>query len=230
MEDSIISDGKELLVLRQGDERILKQILRACENDEVVSNYERSYVRKLAEKHLRKPEPSTAGGAEAAVPDVTIPAAASTAPAETIVLEKPPEPAKQSTKNRKIFAGVGAVIAVAIAVTVLMSGPVEKPDTDLPDPPPVAGPDLLIRTDQPSYQRGDIISISGSSPDSGTINIAIANHNNQQVWSDSVAVRGSGEYSSLAIAGGDGWEESGVFAIIARSGSESASSTFSFAG
>ena len=35
----------------------LKQIRRACEHNEVISNYERNYVRKLAEKHLgKKPE------------------------------------------------------------------------------------------------------------------------------------------------------------------------------
>ena len=40
-----------------GDDRILKQIRRACENNEIISNFERNYVKKLAEKHLgRKPD------------------------------------------------------------------------------------------------------------------------------------------------------------------------------
>ena len=61
MEESLHDDVKALLDKDFGDDRILKQILRACENDEVISNFERNYVKKLAEKHLgRKPpvEPS----------------------------------------------------------------------------------------------------------------------------------------------------------------------------
>ena len=57
MTDSLLDDVKALLDKDFGDDRILKQICRACENDEVISNYERNYVRNLAEKHLgKKPE------------------------------------------------------------------------------------------------------------------------------------------------------------------------------
>ncbi len=57
MNDSLLDDVKALLDKDFGDDRILKQICTACENDEVISNYERNYVRKLAEKHLgRRPE------------------------------------------------------------------------------------------------------------------------------------------------------------------------------
>ncbi len=49
MNDSLLDDVKALLDKDLGDDRILKQICRACENDEVISNYERNYVRKLAE-------------------------------------------------------------------------------------------------------------------------------------------------------------------------------------
>ena len=57
MTDSLLDDVKALLDKDFGDDRILKQIFRACENNEVISNYERNYVRKLAEKYLgKKPE------------------------------------------------------------------------------------------------------------------------------------------------------------------------------
>lgn len=54
MTDPLIDDVKALLDKDFEDDRILKQILRACQNDEVISNYERNYVKKLVEKHLRK--------------------------------------------------------------------------------------------------------------------------------------------------------------------------------
>jgi len=91
MTDSLLDDVKALLDKDFGDDRILKQICRACENDEVISNYERNYVRKLAEKHLgRRPEvvqtqPSVEE--KPIVPDVVIP---ETPPVQKIQTFQPP--------------------------------------------------------------------------------------------------------------------------------------------
>lgn len=52
MADSLLDDVKALLDKDFGDDRILKQICRACEHNEIISNYERNYVKQLAEKHL----------------------------------------------------------------------------------------------------------------------------------------------------------------------------------
>ena len=54
MDDSLFDDVNSLLDGDFGDDRILKQIHRACKNNEVISNYERNYVQKLAEQHLGK--------------------------------------------------------------------------------------------------------------------------------------------------------------------------------
>ncbi len=54
MPDPILDDVQALLAKEFGDKRILEQIQRAAQNNEVISNFERNYVRKLAEKHLGK--------------------------------------------------------------------------------------------------------------------------------------------------------------------------------
>ena len=57
MTDMLLDDVNSLLNGDFGDDRILKQIARACKNNEVISNYERNYVKKLAEQYLgRKPD------------------------------------------------------------------------------------------------------------------------------------------------------------------------------
>ena len=68
MDESLFDDVNSLLDGDFGDDRILKQIHRACKNNEVISNYERNYVQKLAEQYLcKKPKisskvsPNTAG-------------------------------------------------------------------------------------------------------------------------------------------------------------------------
>jgi hypothetical protein len=52
MDESLFDDVNSLLEGDFGDDRILKQIHRACKNNEVISNYERNYVQKLAEQYL----------------------------------------------------------------------------------------------------------------------------------------------------------------------------------
>ena len=84
MTDSLIDDVEALLNGEFGDDRILKQIHRACQNNEVISNFERNYVKNLAEKHLgRKPKIQPQ-----AKPQQT------TTPTPPIVNEIPPTPQK----------------------------------------------------------------------------------------------------------------------------------------
>ena len=75
MTDPLLDDVKALLDKDFGDDRILKHICRDCERNEVISNYERNYVRKLAEKHLgKKPEfTPTPAEEKPVIPDVVIP-------------------------------------------------------------------------------------------------------------------------------------------------------------
>ena len=77
MNDILLDDVNSLLDGDFGDDRILKQIARACKNNEVISNYERNYVQKLAEQHLdKKPEilpPKKPEITPTIIPDVEIP-------------------------------------------------------------------------------------------------------------------------------------------------------------
>ena len=52
MANSILDDVKVLLMKRAGDPKILEQVKRAAENDEVISIYEREYVAHLAKQYL----------------------------------------------------------------------------------------------------------------------------------------------------------------------------------
>jgi len=92
------------------------------------------------------------------------------------------------------------------------------------------GNTVLIKTDLKSYQKGDIISISGESNLSfgNSITISINNSKNELVWSEQANVKTNGQFSTLTFAGGPGWEQFGTFTIVAESDSEKTSNTFSF--
>jgi len=225
MNDSLLDDVKALLDKDFGDDRILKQIRRACENDEVISNYERNYVRKLAEKHLgRRPEvvqTTIPVEEKPIIPDVVIPETPAIQKMQTF--QPPPRISSSNLKNSKLMLGVGGVaLVIIIAVAASLNGV-----SDITTTNPIS--DMLsIQTDLSSYDKKDIISISGVSDTTGVVNLSIENKNNELVWAEQVSLKSDGRYSTLAIAGGPGWESSGTYTINIDNGIETISNTFSF--
>ena len=228
MSDPLFDDVKELLEKEKGDERILKQILRACENNEVISNYERNYVRKLAEKHLgrkpvfeKKPEdekPST--------PDVAIP--------KPVEIPKPQILQTQSTatkpKSSKMIFGIAAAViitVIVIGVAAYQFSDISISDVTKPVTPVEQAP-FTIDTDSKSYQKKDLISISGMSKTSNSVTLTIENQDGTLVWSEQVKTKSDGKFSTLAIAAGDGWDKSGTFTLKAENDSGIISKSFSF--
>ena len=226
MTDSLLDDVKALLDKDFGDDRILKQICRACENNEVISNYERNYVQKLAEKHLGK-RPETVQTSpvieKPTIPDVVIPETPSTLKTQTVQ----PQPPRISGKNSKIMLGIGGIVLIIIiAAAASFSGISDTPtkvetSTTIPT-------SLSLQSDLSSYNQKDLISISGISDTSGSVNLSIENEKNELVWAEQVSLKSNGQYSTLAIAGGQGWETSGTYTIKVDNGAETKSITFSF--
>ncbi len=235
MNNSLLDDVKALLEKDHGDDRILKQICRACENDEVISNYERNYVRKLAEKYLGRrsevTQTTTHVEEKPLIPNVVIP--------ETLFAQKPPafqftspRISPSNSKNSKIL-GVGiTALVIIIVATASFSGIFDVTPIDV-IPPDVISPVLIadtlsIQTDLSKYAKKDIISISGISNTLGTVSISIVNNNNEPVWTEQVSLKNDGRYSTLAIAGGPGWEISGTYTVNIDNGMETKSNIFSF--
>ena len=232
MTDSLLDDVKALLDKDFGDDRILKQICRACENDEVISNYERNYVRKLAEKYLgKRPEVvQTQKPVEEKhiAPDVIIPETPSFQKTQTFQ-QKPSQISSSNSKNSKIMLGIGGLaLVIIIAVAVSFTGITEVTTTKVETPTNSISDTLSIQTDLLSYNKKDLISISGISDTSGTVNLSIENQNNKLVWTEQVSIKSDGRYSTLTIAGGSGWEGSGTYTIIVDNGKETKSNTFAF--
>lgn len=230
MTDPLIDDVKTLLDKEKGDERILKQICRACENNEVISNYERNYVRKLAEKYLgRAPQVGEKQHAEEKpiIPDVIFSKTPSKQNIETLP-SMSTRIIKLKSKNTKMLLGIGgAIFAIIVIIGVSLSGIyyIESDDSQIPID---SSSTLSIQTDLSAYQKGDIISISGTSNTSGKINLSIENQESQLVWSEQISVKSDGRFSTLAIAGGTGWDKSGTFTIKVENNLETESKTFSF--
>ena len=214
MTDSLLDDVNSLLDGDFGDDRILKQIARACKNNEVISNYERNYVQKLAEQYL---------GKKGEIPSSIEPEIESSIQNQTLQSQVSRSP---GLKNPKLILGFGGVALVIIIVAAVAFS--SNSDSFASDPKSEIQLTLTIQTDLSSYSHKDIISISGTCTNSEIVNLSIKNEKNNLVWAEQLSIKNNGMYSTLAIAAGSGWENSGTYTVTVDSGSEIKLIKFSF--
>ena len=235
MSDPILYDVQALLAKEFGDKRILEQILRAAKNNEVISNFERNYVKKLAEKHLgKKPqvEKKPSEEPEQISPGVVVPQGSLVEKPQTVqTWAEPPKITKSNSKNTKIILGAGlASLAIIIIVAASLSGDSDISSNMDPTKTSDISKSFVVQTDLSAYNKGDIISISGNSnPSLGNqVTLLIKNPDDKLVWSEQINSKSDGKFSTLTFAGGFGWEKSGTFILIAEGNSEKITNTFSF--
>ena len=141
---------------------------------------------------------------------------------------EPPQISSSNSKNLKIMLGIGVialVIIIAVAVSFTANFDVNPTMGTPSNSIPIK---LSVQTDLPSYNKKDLISISGISDTFGTVNLSIENQSNELVWAEQVSIKNNGRYSTLAIAGGPGWETSGTYTIKVDNGVDTKSNKFSF--
>jgi len=226
MTDSLLNDVTSLLNGDFGDDRILKQIARACKNNEPISNYERNYVQKLAEQYLgKKPEITNVTIPDDSMDDDSMPKI-ETSISSQILESQPSSSSNFNLKNSKLFLGFGGVaLIIIIAAAILLSNNTDSFSSNPESPLNVT---LSVNTDLNSYTQTDLISINGVSINTEIVNLSIINQNNELVWAEQVSVKNDGKYSTLAIADGSGWEISGTYTLKVENGSEIKSITFLF--
>ena len=219
----LLDDVNSLLDGDFGDDRILKQIARACKNNEVISNYERNYVQKLAEQYLGK-KPLTTKKPETITPEIPKIEIPKPEPLVTTQLSQPTNNLK--SKNSKLFLGFGGIaVVIIIAAAFLLSNNIDSSQSNIVSEIKI---ELSVQTDLSSYAKSDLISINGVSQNSNIVNLSILNQNNDLIWAEQVSVKSDGGYSTLAIADGEGWENSGTYNIKVEDGTEIKSIKFTF--
>jgi hypothetical protein len=114
---------------------------------------------------------------------------------------------ESKTKMRNIVIAICAVVFSVLLVSIVAM------NQDRIDG--INGPAISknLETDQDAYLRGDIVSISGKAPTSGIVKLAISNPSNQEIWREIVTAKTNGEFSTLVIAGGAGWEQAGTYTL-----------------
>jgi len=118
-------------------------------------------------------------------------------------------------KGENLIFSILYIAAIAIIVIVGFSA---TNQTDIIDSTlsSISEP-LLVNVDQTTYQRADIISISGNSKSASTqlVELSIENTNGVKIWNENINLKNDGKFSTLVIAGGGGWENDGTYILKA---------------
>ncbi|HXV50786.1 MAG TPA: hypothetical protein VD689_01510 [Nitrosopumilaceae archaeon] len=129
------------------------------------------------------------------------------------------KPAGRIPSKKTLFIAVPVVIAIIAIGVAATQFDFDDFSSTVSITPKATG--LSITTDQRSYNKGDIISISGTSETSAgeEIKLSIQNPNGQLVWSENIKIKSNGKFSTLLIAAGAGWNDDGKYTLKAEHGS-----------
>ena len=199
-----MTDLDDLIKSRHGDVKKLREIRDTIRHDNFITTDNKNYVESLITMYLKN-QPFTKPSSHQQ--------------SDTkIELQPKPTPSSSYSKNNVTFSfssnkklGVLAGVAAVIAIIVIVGF---TGTTDSAVSTTITKP-LLVNVDQDTYQRADIISVSGNSKSASTqsVELSIENTNGVKIWNENINPKKDGQFSTLVIAGGAGWENDGVYIL-----------------
>ena len=236
MDYFIVEDVNELLKLKKGDSSRLNNIKEACESNEIISISDRKYIERLTSQYLRPTlqKKSKTPDKPKFIPieepkDLSREENTDFETNQISNIEKPqiyekPLISENSNEekiskefnfkpNKKILLAIASIILAFILIGVIIDNDGIQPSNNSEPIPSKTLPDFSLQIDNSKYDASDIISISGktSSSSTGTVRLFIENEKNKLIWAEIVNLKNNGEFSTLLIAGGIGWENSGKY-------------------
>ena len=214
---TFITDLDDLIRHHHGDVKKLREIRDTVRHDNFITTEDKNYVESLITMHLKnQPLDKSLSRKQ---PDTKIKlqskhTTSSLDSARVVIQQQMSQAVGSSTfsSNKKlgIFGGVGAAAAIAIIMyATLSSGGFGDGTTG-------SAVSLLVNVDQTTYQRADIISISGDvNSYTKSVELSIENTNGVKIWKEVINPKNDGQFSTLIIAGGGGWENNGVYTLKA---------------
>ena len=205
---TFITDLDDLIRHHHGDIKKLREIRDTVRHDNFITTEDKNYVESLITIHLK---------------NQPLDKSLSHKRSETkIKLQPKPTLSSPDLKNNFTFSfssnkklGILGGVAAAIAIIVIVGFTAINTSIDSTVSTTASNP-LLVNIDQTTYQRADIISISGNTNFyTKSVELSIENTNGLKIWMDVIDPKNDGQFSTLIIAGGGGWENNGVYTLKA---------------
>jgi len=206
---TFITDLDDLIRHRHGDVKKLREIRDTVRHDNFITTEDKNYVESLITMHLKnQPLDKSLSRKQ---------------PDTKIKLRSKPTLSSPDLKNNFTFnfssnkkLGILGGVAAAIAIIVIVGFTAIDTPIDSTVSSTTSKP-LLVNIDQTTYQRADIISISGDTNSyTKSVELSIENANGVKIWKETINPKNDGQFSTLIIAGGGGWENNGVYTLKAE--------------
>jgi len=203
---TFLTDLDNLIRHRHGDVKKLREIRDAIRHDNFITTDNKNYVESLITMYLKNQPLDKSLSRQQSVTKIKLqskPTTSSSDSKNNFTVSFSP--------NKKLGVLAGVAAAIAIIVIVGFTG-----TTDFAVSTTITEP-LLVNVDQTTYQRADIISITGNSKATGTqsVELSIENANGVKIWNENINLKNDGQFSTLVIAGGGGWEDDGSYTLKA---------------
>ena len=202
---TFITDLDDLIRYNHGDVKKLKEIRDTVRHDNFITTDDKNYVESLITTHLKNQpldRPSSPKQSNVKIKLQAKPTTSSSSKSDS---------ASNFLPNKKIamFGGVAAAIAIIVIAGFTVTNQTNTVDFI----PSTTTEPISVNVDQSTYQRANIISISGvSSSNAEPVELSIENTNGVKIWNEIINPK-HGEFSTLVIAGGGGWENDGVYTL-----------------
>jgi len=205
---TFITDLDDLIRHHHGDVKKLREIRDTIRHDNFITTEDKNYVESLITIHLKnQPLDKSVSRKQ---PDTKIKLQSKPT---TSSLDSKSNLTFNFSSNKKlgILGGVAAAIAIIVIVGfTAINTPIDSIVSSTSSNP------LLVNIDQTTYQRADIISISGDTNSyTKSVELSIENTNGLKIWKEIINPKNDGQFSTLIIAGGGGWENNGVYTLKA---------------
>ena len=211
---TFITDLDDLIRHHHGDVKKLREIRDTVRHDNFITTEDKNYVESLITMHLKNQPLDKSVSHKQPDTKIKLQSKSTTSSldsARTVIQQQVDSSIFSSNKKFGIFGGVGAAAAIAIIMYATLSG------GGFGDTTTGSAVPLLVNVDQTTYQRADIISISGNSKSASTqsVELSIENTNGVKIWNENINPKNDGKFSTLVIAGGGGWESDGIYTLKA---------------
>ena len=210
------TDIDDLIRLDCGDTKRLRNIRDVIKHDNFITAVDKKYVESLVSTYLKN-QPLD-------VSEVDIKSRTVAEPKDNV------EPTERKTvtassslfngsNNKKLGILAGVAAAIVLVVVVGFSASTDQTDMIIgSNIIPSSNQQIIINVDESSYKKADIISVSGSieSADGKTVELSIENTSGVKIWRESIDIKNNGQFSTLVIAAGFGWDDSGTYVLKAQ--------------
>ena len=209
------TDIDDLIRLDRGDTKRLRNIRDVIKHDNFITSVDKKYVESLISAYLRN---QSLDGSEVNIKSRTV-----------VELKDNVKPTgRETTSSSSLFSGLnnkklgilaGVAAAIALVVVVGFSVSTDQIDiTTVTDIIPSSTSQIIINVDGSSYKTADIISVSGSikSADGKSVELSIENTSGDKIWREYIDIKNNGQFSTLIIAAGFGWDDSGTYVLKAQ--------------